>query len=160
MRRFTFLLVTAVISFALVAPVFSHCEIPCGIYGDKMRFDMMEEHITTIEKSMKLIVELSAAGEKNYNQIVRWVNNKDTHAEALQAIIHQYFLTQRIKPVASSAGDDYAKYQKHLELLHKMLVHAMKSKQTTDTAHTATLRDLAGEFRASYLGPEGEAHKH
>ncbi len=160
MRRFTFLLVTAVISFTLAAPAFSHCEIPCGIYDDKMRFDMMEEHITTIEKSMKQIVELSAAGEKNYNQIVRWVSNKDEHADALQTIVHQYFLTQRIKPVEHSGGDAYAKYQKHIELLHKMLVHAMKSKQTTDSAHIAALRDLVGEFRASYLGPEGEAHKH
>ena len=26
---------------------FSHCEIPCGIYGDKMRVDMIEENIRT-----------------------------------------------------------------------------------------------------------------
>ena len=32
--------------------VFSHCEVPCGIYGDPMRLDVMAEHVTTIEKSM------------------------------------------------------------------------------------------------------------
>ena len=42
------------------ASVQAHCQIPCGIYGDEMRFQMLEEHITTIEKSMKLIGELSA----------------------------------------------------------------------------------------------------
>ncbi len=39
--------------------VYSHCQIPCGIYGDPARFDMLAEHITTIEKSMKQITDLS-----------------------------------------------------------------------------------------------------
>jgi nickel superoxide dismutase len=33
--------------------VYSHCQIPCGIYDDPARFDMLAEHINTIEKSMK-----------------------------------------------------------------------------------------------------------
>ena len=57
---------------------FSHCEIPCGIYGDEMRFAMMKEDIATIEKSMKQIVELSKQASPNHNQIVRWVQNKET----------------------------------------------------------------------------------
>ena len=145
---------------ALAAPLFAHCEIPCGIYDDPMRFDMIEEHITTIEKSMNSINELSQAGEKNYNQIVRWVTNKETHATELQHIVEQYFLTQRIKPVEPGAGDDYATYQKHLELCHKMIVHAMKAKQATDLSHIEALRALTAEFRASFLGPEDEAHQH
>lgn len=160
MKVITLTITALALSLALAQPALSHCEIPCGIYGDKMRFDMIEEHIQTIDKAMKQIAELSAAGEKNYNQIVRWTTNKDKHAVELQYIVYQYFLTQRIKPVEHSQGDDYAKYQTHLELLHKMLVHAMKAKQTIDTAHVDALRELAQEFRASYLGPEGEAHTH
>jgi nickel superoxide dismutase len=160
MKTLTVTLLVLALSAALAQPLFAHCEVPCGIYGDKMRFDMIEEHITTIEKSMNQIVELSGAGEINYNQLVRWINNKDQHAVELQHIVSQYFLTQRIKPVDSTKGDDYAKYQKHLELCHKMIVHAMKSKQTTDLAHIEALRALNKEFRASYLGPEGEAHEH
>ena len=38
---------------------YSHCQIPCGIYGDEARFNMITEHITTVEKSMKLIESLS-----------------------------------------------------------------------------------------------------
>ena len=37
---------------------FSHCEIPCGIYDDKTRLTLINEHITTIEKSIKQIIEL------------------------------------------------------------------------------------------------------
>ena len=155
MKRLTLALIATALLLPIAGPAFSHCEVPCGIYDDKMRLEMIAEHITTIEKSMKQIVELSAAGEKNFNQIVRWTNSKDEHAEQLQHIVHQYFLTQRIKPAEHSAPDDYAKYQIHLELLHKMLVHAMKAKQTTDTAHTDALRKLLESFGESYLGDKG-----
>jgi len=160
MQRFVSIALALVLAVAWTAPVLSHCEIPCGIYGDKMRFDMIEEHIATVEKSMNQIVELSQAGDKNYNQIVRWVTNKDEHASQIQHIASQYFLTQRIKPADPANKDEYAKYTKHLEMLHQMIVSAMKCKQTTDLAHVAKLRTLNKEFRASYLGPEGEAHTH
>ena len=52
---------------------------------------------------------------------------------------------------AETAGDDYAKYQKHLELLHKMIVHAMKAKQTTDLANVDSLRKAANEFHDLYF---------
>ena len=53
--------------------VSSHCEIPCGIYDDEMRINMIAENITTVEKSMKQIIELSGQDKQNMKQIVRWV---------------------------------------------------------------------------------------
>ena len=76
----------------------SHCEIPCGIYNDAMRLDVIAEDITTIEKSMKEINELSKAGEKNYNQLVRWIMNKEHHSDSLCDMVTQYFMKQRIAP--------------------------------------------------------------
>ena len=137
--------------------VFSHCEIPCGIYGDPMRLDAMAEHITTIEKSMKQIQMLSAAGEKDYNQLVRWVGNKEHHADAFSDIITQYFMKQRIKPAAKDAGKAHDEYVHKLTLLHQMMVTSMKCKQTTDLDNIAQLRALLAEFRAAYLG-EDAAH--
>ncbi len=61
----------------------AHCQIPCGIYGDDGRFAQLKEDARTIEKSMKLIGELSAEENVNYNQIVRWVNNKEEHASKI-----------------------------------------------------------------------------
>lgn len=138
--------------------VFGHCEVPCGIYGDAMRFEMINEHITTVEKSMRQIVDLSRSGD-NYNQLVRWINNKDEHAEKIQWIVQQYFLTQRVQPVERSQGEEYLKYQREVELLHRMLVAAMKAKQTTDLGFVDQLRHLAGDFRESYMGP-GDSHHH
>jgi nickel superoxide dismutase len=140
--------------------VFAHCEIPCGIYGDEMRFYTIEEHITTIEKSMKMIAELSQEGEKNYHQLVRWINNKEEHAKKIQEIIYQYFLTQRIKSVDPEKTEEYAKYVKQVTLLHQMLVSAMKAKQTTDLAHTEKLRALLLDFELAYFGPEGREKSH
>lgn len=136
-----------------VVPSYSHCEIPCGIYGDKMRLDTIVEHITTIEKSMQQIANPTTAGTTNYNQLVRWVNNKETHANEIQHIVTQYFLTQRIK-------SSQEQYSEHLKMLHEMLVLAMKCKQTTDLNNATQLREATRAFRASYLGDAGEAHQH
>ncbi|MDP7447680.1 MAG: superoxide dismutase [Ni], partial [Candidatus Latescibacteria bacterium] len=65
----------------------AHCEIPCGIYGDDLRFSMLQEDITTIEKSMKKIVELAADPAENANQIGRWVLNKEQHADHIREIV-------------------------------------------------------------------------
>lgn len=148
------------ISLLFSRPVFSHCEIPCGIYDDQMRFDMLEEHFKTIEKSMKQIAELSKAKDKNYNQIVRWVNNKEKHAHKVQHIVYQYFMTQRVKPVSEKNGEEYKQYVEKITVLHAMLVYAMKSKQTTDLSCVEELRSLLSRFRTAYLGSEGKKHSH
>lgn len=130
--------------FFFSTPSFSHCEIPCGIYDDKMRITMLMEHISTIEKSMGKILDLES--KKNINQSVRWIMNKEEHANQFQEIVSQYFLTQRIKADANEYG-------KKLELLHQMLVYAMKCKQTTDLQNTAKLKELIGEFDKLYFAP-------
>jgi nickel superoxide dismutase len=152
MKAVTISLISFLISLFTFSLAFSHCEIPCGIYGDETRFTMLEEDITTVEKSMKLIVELSKAGEKNYNQIVRWVDNKEKHANLIQETVSQYFMTQRIKPADENNQTEYKKYMKELKLLHEMLIYAMKTKQTTDLANVEKLRALVSSFKMSYFG--------
>jgi nickel superoxide dismutase len=152
MKAVTISLTSFLISLFTFSPAFSHCEIPCGIYGDETRFAMLEEDITTVEKSMKLIVELSKAGEKNYNQLVRWIDNKEKHANLIQETVSQYFMTQRIKPADENNQAEYKKYMEQLSLLHEMLIYAMKAKQTTDLANVEKLRALVSTFKASYFG--------
>ena len=128
-----------------ISTVSAHCEIPCGIYDDQLRTQLIAEHAMTIEKSMKQIMELSKANPADYNQLVRWVTNKENHATEIQHIVSQYFMTQRIKP-------DQEKYSEKLILLHKMLIAAMKCKQTTDLSHVNALRAYLKEFELLYLG--------
>ena len=122
----------------------AHCEIPCGIYDDQLRTQLIAEHATTIEKSMKQIMELSKANPVNYNQRVRWVSNKEDHATEIQQIVSQYFMTQRIKP-------DQKMYSEKLVALHKMLIAAMKCKQTIDLSQVNALRALLKEFELLYF---------
>lgn len=161
MNRIVLSSLVILLSFCVVPPAFCHCEIPCGIYEDGMRLDLIGEHITTIEKSLKMIKDLSKDEGKNINQLVRWVGNKEEHAEKIQSIVHQYFMTQRIKPVEEIQAEKYRKYIKELKLLHEMLVSAMKSKQSTGPEHVTKLRSLLSDFRTSYLGGQtktGHAH--
>ena len=125
----------------------AHCQVPCGIYDDPMRFKMLDEHITTIEKSMKQIATLSANPGKNANQLTRWVMNKETHADAFAEIITAYFLQQRIKPINPKEPKRAAAYRDKLVLCHQMLVAAMKSKQTIDPKYPAELRKLLKQFQ-------------
>jgi nickel superoxide dismutase len=154
------------VALAMVAATssmgYAHCQIPCGIYDDPARFTELEEHVTTIEKSMNQILSLSKEAHPNWNQIVRWVVNKEDHADQLTEIVTFYFLAQRVKPADPKDKAASAKYVKQLTLLHHMIVHAMKAKQTTDLEHCEKLRGLIKEFKALYLGKQvaGASHSH
>ncbi|MHC5082894.1 MAG: superoxide dismutase [Ni] [Planctomycetota bacterium] len=151
-RTFTLVIAIALTLSAgiIVTGVYAHCQIPCGIYDDTARIEAVAEHITTIEKSMKQIVELSRAKSPDHNQVVRWVNNKDQHADELAEIVTYYFMAQRVKPGADKGSQAYQQYVEQLTLLHEMLVTSMKCKQTTDLAHIASLRAQLEKFKAAY----------
>jgi nickel superoxide dismutase len=139
--------------------VYSHCQMPCGIYDDPARFTMIAEDCATIEKAMKSITELSADPKANMNQLVRWVNTKEQHAENIAHIVSFYFLSQRVAPVGRASGAGYDKYIKQLTLLHEMLVASMKCRQTTDLSNIVKLRSLLTEFRSTYLGEPSAVQK-
>ncbi|OIP11696.1 MAG: hypothetical protein AUJ96_01960 [Armatimonadetes bacterium CG2_30_66_41] len=145
-----YLSLLAAFAAAVPAHVYAHCQIPCGIYDDASRFATLEEHVTTLEKAMKQITELSAAEKPDYNQLVRWVNNKDQHADELSEIVTYYFMAQRVKPADPNDKAAFDKYTAQLTTLHGILVSAMKAKQTTDLAHVAQLHKLIDQFRALY----------
>ncbi len=153
-RSIILVLFLSLITFNLKS--YAHCEIPCGIYGDSLRIEQISEHITTLEKSMNQINELSKAGDKNYNQMVRWVMNKEEHATKIQDIVSQYFLHQRIKPVDPTDVEAYAKYTNQLALLHHLLVFSMKAKQSTDLEVIEKLRSTLDKFAHSYF--HGHSH--
>ncbi|MCP4591725.1 MAG: superoxide dismutase [bacterium] len=153
-RRHGAVAVVLVISALAASQAFAHCQIPCGIYGDELRVQLIAEHAATIEKSMNQIVELGKASPVNYNQLVRWVSNKEEHARKIQDIVTAYFMAQRIKAPADSQGEAYDAYLRNLELLHRIQVAAMKAKQTTDLEHVETLRALLKKFHKSYFGDE------
>ncbi len=146
------------VPFFFATKSYAHCEVPCGIYNDQLRVQLLLEHFTTIEKAMKQINTLSKAESVNYNQLVRWINTKEEHANKIQHIVFQYFMTQRIKVKQPENPTAYNKYIRQLTLAHKMLVAAMKTKQTTEVKHIETLRKTLHEFTEAYFSEEDIKH--
>ncbi len=144
-KSFEYFLKFAVLSATLTflpATVSAHCQIPCGIYDDGARVVEMLEDASTVEKAVALITELSGKTDaQSQNQLVRWVMNKEQHAENIISTISDYFLTQRVKP----SQEDYAeRLAKH----HAVMIAAMKAKQN---ASMETVEALYNAIQA--IGP-------
>ena len=131
---FSLTLILAGLSLVAPQPAAAHCQIPCGIYNDHARVDAMLEDAATVEKSARLIGELAAKTDaQSQNQLVRWVMNKENHAQKIIATISDYFLTQRVKP---SQEDYVERLRKH----HLVILAAMKAKQNADIKYAEALK--------------------
>jgi nickel superoxide dismutase len=160
MKRFAIASAVVFALFATAVPASAHCQVPCGIFEDELRVQLIEEHIGTIEKSMNQIIALSNEDDEDYNQIVRWVNNKDKHADEIQHIVSYYFMAQRIKPVVDHEDEEAMnEYVHKLAILHAIQIHAMKAKHGTDLEQIEDLRKMTTMFREAYFGKKGE-HSH
>lgn len=163
MKKSLQFLLVATILILTGSRAFAHCEVPCGIFDDKLRIQLIEEHITTIEKAMYQIKDLQDAEEINYNQLVRWINTKDDHAVKIQDIADQYFMAQRIKPAEQSDEEAYDQYISQLTLMHELMIYAMKAKQTLDQEWIDKMRMTVDKFELAYFGKpieEIEEHTH
>ena len=145
------IMLLVIMGIGATTQVYSHCQLPCGIYDDATRLKLIGEHILTIEKSMKQILTFSRSQPSNNNQLVRWVQNKEQHADALSEIVTDYFMAQRVKPAAADSPH-YKNYIEQLTLLHEMLQTSMKCKQTTDLAQVEKLKTLLDKFSKAYQG--------
>ena len=133
----------------LASVAMAHCQVPCGIYGDQLRFEQMLEDEHTISKAQLQINEL-AGGEvdaQTANQMGRWVTTKEDHATNIQNTIAAYFLAQRIKP-------DSASYVKQLTAAHAVIIAAMKCKQSADPATAKVLETAIFDLYRAYEGKE------
>ena len=134
----------------------AHCQVPCGVYDDAMRIKMIEEHTFTILKSMNYI-KSNQDDLQQQNQVTRWIITKDQHAQDIQNIISEYFLTQRIKK-RDDSKESKDLYHAQLAVLHSILQDAMKCKQTIDTSKTDSLLENLNKFVNLYFDEHGKKH--
>ena len=132
--------------------LFAHCQIPCGIYSDAMQIIQIQEDLSTIEKAMEMINSLSEKSDpQSLNQIGRWITAKEQHAQNIQNLTSEYFLTQRIKTNTDN-------YTEKVILLHKLLVSVMKCKQTTDKTNVSNSNSILSSFIKLYFDKHGIDH--
>ncbi len=137
------------IGLALPQSAQAHCQIPCGIYDDYARLESMLEDAATVEKSINTMITLTGKMDiQSQNQMVRWVMNKEDHAQKVIDTMSNYFLTQRVNP----SQQDYPERLTHH---HAVILAAMKAKQNADMASAKNLK-MSISLLAKYY-PE---HKH
>ena len=148
-----------ILSALFINMVFAHCQMPCGIYDDVLRIVSIQEDINTIQKSINKIQELGDFEKsiQNQNQLVRWVNNKESHAQIIQDVISEYFLAQRIKP-KSSNDKNYDKYVMLTTSCQKIIFYAMKCKQNVDIKYVENLSVELESFVDVFLDKHGKEH--
>ncbi|MEH0018690.1 MAG: superoxide dismutase, Ni [Desulfobacter sp.] len=136
----------AVLMMGLPFTAGAHCQIPCGIYDDHARVRAMLEDAVTVEKSARLLAELAGKTDaQSVNQKVRWVMNKETHAQNIIAAISDYFLTQRVKP-------DQKDYAERLKKHHAVILAAMKAKQNAAPEFAQALKKAIEAIAPYYPG--------
>ena len=146
MKRYSIAALAALLLSLSASAARSHCQIPCGIYDDNARVVSMLEDVATIRKAVAQIADLAGKTDpQSQNQLVRWVVNKEQHAQRIIATISDYFLTQRVK----AKQEDYTeRLRKH----HAVIVTAMRAKQNANAEVVADL-ESAVEALAPYYPP-------
>ncbi len=140
----------------------AHCQIPCGIYDDPARIAQIREDSTTIAKAIANINQLAGKHDAQaLNQATRWIMAKEDHATHIIDVVSEYFLTQKVKPVAE--GDDgYDAYLKQLADHHAVMACAMKTKQNADPKTVDALNTAIDKLAVHYMPKKmaNETHSH
>lgn len=132
--------------------IFGHCQVPCGIYDDASRIIQIQEDFRTIKKAMGQIILLnSKSSAQDSNQLIRWINTKEEHANNIQKILTEYFLIQRIKP-------SNKKYIDQISTIHQVLILAMKCKQTVAVNYVDDGINIIEKFIDIYFDKHGKDH--
>jgi hypothetical protein len=146
------------ILFVLLTKIYGHCQVPCGIYDDAIRIVQIEEDITTIRKAMNKINDLAGNSDaQSLNQISRWVNTKEDHAQNAQETVLNYFLAQRVK-MKEKGNKDRQKYVDQTLTLHQLIVKLMKCKQTVEQRNCSDAYELLDKFTNLYFEQHGIDH--
>jgi len=145
-KRGVCLFVCVLVGYGFLLPTqgHTHCQVPCGIYDDAARVKGMLEDAATVVKATKLIAALAGKTDaQSQNQMVRWVVNKEQHAQKIIATISDYFLTQRVKPGQEDYMERLAKH-------HAVIIAAMNAKQNADPKYAQALQDSIKALRSYY----------
>lgn len=105
--------------------LYSHCQMPCGIYHDDMVYDQIDQYVETMYKGISVMNSSKFGDAKERNEFTRWVIQKEEASDKTALLLTQYFLQQKIKP-----GE--ADTPKRLTAVHNLLADLVVIKQNVD----------------------------
>lgn len=139
-RTFAFsILCSSLLSLSL----FSHCQMPCGVYHDDMVYDQIDQYVETMVKGDTILSENKFETVFDKNEFIRWVLTKDKLSDQIAQLITTYFLQQKIKPGEESTG-------KRVESAHKLLFLLVSIKQTADVKVVKQFYDEWEKFKLMF----------
>jgi hypothetical protein len=81
------------------------------------------------------------------NQMIRWINVKEEHADKIIKLVSDYCLCQRVKRDVFKSEEDYVHA---LKTHHAVMQGAMKCKQNIDPSVVDSLDAAIGEMSKMY----------
>lgn len=150
--------VTVSVSLALRG---GHCPVPCGSFNDCKLVADVKEASATIRKAAIEVSRLSPpASPLSFNQMTRWINVKEKHADKIIALVVNYCLCQCVKPF----GDNQSSFKSDNEYIaalrahHAVIQAAMAVKQSL--TEISRLDAAVDEMTKMYLpsSTAGNAH--
>lgn len=155
-KLLTFAAIIIAVSGMLMPRLDAHCQVPCGIFHDQLRFEAMLEDQSTIAKANVQIAELiKESTPLSTNQATRWIMTKEDHCKNIISTVSEYFMAQRIK-----LGDDEEAYTKTLVAAHTLMQAAMKAKQDPSAEVAEAVKEAIFDLYRAYEGKEPDFHSH
>merc|ERR1712079_920337 len=124
-----------------------------GIFDDPKLVAEIKEAVATIRKAMVQITELQETKTAlALNQSIRWLNTKEEHAGKIIALVADYCLAQRVKPMSDpkTPFKSDADYIAALTAHHRVMLCAVKCKQTAEPGNADTLAEAVADMSKMY----------
>lgn len=136
----SFILSGLVTWFIYTGQLYSHCQMPCGIYHDNMVYEQIDQYIETMVKGITVLSDNKFVTLHDKNEFVRWIMTKETESNKVAELIVTYFLQQKIKP-------DEPDTAKRVVLAHRLLFHIVGIKQNIDIKMVKNFQEDWDKFK-------------
>jgi len=126
----------------------AHCDIPCGIYDPHQALIGALTVIRMIDLMSELKAAHPAESPEYQNSMARYILVKEEHAELVKREVRVIFGDYFKK-------DHVAKYPELPELVHKIMQHGSKARQTTSREAAMELLNAVNRFAEIYWETKG-----
>ncbi|MBS4169038.1 superoxide dismutase [Ni] [Parachlamydia sp. AcF125] len=120
--------------------LYSHCQMPCGVYHDNMIYDQIDQYVETMAKGITVLTDNKFTTLHDKNEFMRWVMTKEMESNKVAELVTTYFLQQKIKPDEEDSA-------KKAEMAHRLLFLLVGIKQNIDMKMVKNFQEQWEKFK-------------